>query len=418
MEVPTLARFAPKFMAALNKDFTNPERQVAQAFAAAEAVRFATGTSDQAGEYMDQLLGHIDLPVTARYFKKYFGVDLGNEYMVGALKGKTKFDVLLEQADLVLKGSGGYKVFQDAYDKAVAEGNKVDANKIATTMATSESLGLSKVFHEQQSRIALSSILLRRDYVERTTDLQLKNGGVVVEEDFASMNQNASANIQRLKNEAEYAQYQGLKSFNEKLGETSGFLAELAKEYPKLAEYTADAALATKALAVGAMAASVPLMLIGGAGAAGGAAAGGAGLLSALGLGAGAGGAAAGATGLGIGAASATALLGLGIGYGVGNLINFGNDALGDPLGEGVTRSLALLGVDGAAAQLDAGFYGEPATTQRKEPPRNIPIPMPVPTVTVNVDSRPVAATIEQQKFIMDRRTTPALVRPLSKWQP
>lgn len=131
-----------------------------------QTVRLQTGTAGEAATNLENVLGKIYSPETARAFKKQFGIDLPKSLKVAKDNGKDLLDAFLQ---ITRKVTGG------------------DMEKLA------------KVFTDQQFRSGVLALLQQEDAMKGYAT-GLKDAAGTIETDLARVTKDTQADIDRLSN--------------------------------------------------------------------------------------------------------------------------------------------------------------------------------------------------------------------------
>lgn len=280
-ELKDMARWLPQMMAnaAGMKSMGGYERILASAQASA----VTSGTKDQAGNNLVNLLAKLNSQDTTQDFKK-LGIDLSGTLAKAREKGQLPLDAFVQLIDSQVVGKD--RKFQDLKAKAAtAQGSdKADALDAMADILQASAIG--KVVQDRQAMLALVAEMTQRGYIQQVLGGMGKAGGAGMTS-FGLIAGTSDFKMEQAKAEQEIASSGVLDQVSGPLGRMTTGVINAAREFPGLTKAVVGATMALSVVGAGAGAAAGARMLFGGGA-----------------------GAAAGAAGVAAGGAAATGLLG------------------------------------------------------------------------------------------------------------
>lgn len=334
-ELKDMAKWLPKLLAAGQMSGLGGMEGYARILASAQGSVITAGSKDEAGNNLLNLLLKINSSDTANDAKK-LGIDLSGSLAAARAKGVNSLDAFVNMVDQI---AGRDSRLVALRKQASAAGS--DEERRASLTAQADILqgsAIGKIVQDRQALLSLVAELNKRDYITGVKTGVMGANGQVGAANFALVSGTADFRVQQAENEKLFARTSGLGGANEALAKLADATGDLYKRYPGYAEAVEAAKLALGGLAAAAGAAGLAGLLMGGG----------------KGLGGRMAGVASGLLGM---AAPAAALGAAGaVGYGAGSLLYRGieDTGVGDAVGGGVARLLALLGNDDAKAAVAA----------------------------------------------------------------
>lgn len=294
-ELADMARWLPKQMAAGKSAGLSGMSGFEALLVGNQQARVTAGTSDEAGNNFANLLAKLTSKETNERFKnlKIKGKD-GQEHGVDFIasmeaqkkKGKNSIEAFMSIMDQVIGQDGKYQELQ----KKLKGAKKEDQAKLLGEMANLvEGTAIGQVISDREALMALLGIRNNVSLGKEVKESLDKSEGAVDTSHAVIKNTN-SYKVEDAKNSVDFAQMEGMKGFNDALGDVSVKIAEYAKSYPDLTGKIVTAGTVVAALSAAAITAAGSLRLLGGKGGLG------LGIGDVLGKGAGITGAAGGAT--------------------------------------------------------------------------------------------------------------------------
>lgn len=305
-ELKDMARWLPQQMAAAKSMGLNGLEGLKTLLVANQQARVTAGTSDEAGNNLVNLLSKITAKETNDRFKGLTYVDKkGEKREINYLKsmegykaqGKDSLQAFMAIMDDVIGSDKNYQALQAKLKTAKGEEQQKLLDQMTNLV---EGTAIGQVISDRQALMALLGI---RNNVQLGKEVseQIDGSKGAVDTSHEVMKSTNSYKTADLKNTTEFAQMEGLKGFNDLLGQTSEYLAEYMKKYPELSGLLAGLGTGVQALGVAAIAAAGSVALLGGRGG---------GLLPRFGKGGAPAGQAAGAAGAAAGAAGSAGAAG------------------------------------------------------------------------------------------------------------
>lgn len=289
-ELKDMAKWVPQLLAAGRQAGITGYEGYARILASAQASVITSGTKDEAGNNLLNLLLKLNSSDTAQDAKK-LGIDLPGSLSAARGKGVNALDAFVNLADqLSAKDSRLVKLRQQAASASTPE------EKRSTLQAQADILQgsvIGKIIQDRQALMALVAELNNRSYVRNVQRTVEGANGQYGAQNFALVASTADYKVQQQENEQQIAQTKVLGDANAGLGKLAEAATDLYRRYPDLASAFEGTKISLTALTAAAGAAAGTLALIGLAKSApalaGAAAAGAAGSAGAAGAGASAG---------------------------------------------------------------------------------------------------------------------------------
>ena len=268
-ELSDMARWLPQQMAAAKFAGLSGMNGFEALLVANQQARVTAGTSDEAGNNLVNLLAKITSKETADRFRKLEikGKD-GKTHDIDFIKsmenekkqGKNSIEAFSSIMDMVVGEDDRYKSLKEKLKTAKKEEQQTLLNQMADLV---EGTAIGQVISDRQALMALLGI---RNNVQLGKEVKAKVGNAegAVDKSHAVIQDTNSAKLENAKNSFEFAQMDGVKSFNDALGDAAVKLTEYAKAYPDLTNTVVQAGTVITALSAAAVAASGALALLGG----------------------------------------------------------------------------------------------------------------------------------------------------------
>lgn len=267
-ELSDMARHLPKQMAAGKAAGLSGMNGLEALLMANQQARVTAGSEDEAGNNLSNLLVKISAKETNERFRKLeikgkdgktHGIDFIKSMENEKKQGKNSLEAFMSIMDMVIGQDEKYKELQKKLKTAKKE---EQAGIIKEMSNLVEGTAIGQIVSDQQ---ALMALLGMRNNVQLGKDVQeqLQNSNGAVDKSHAVIQDTNSAKLENAKNSFEFAQMEGMKSFNDALGDAATKLAEYAKAYPDLTSTLTTAGTVITALSTAAIAASGALALLG-----------------------------------------------------------------------------------------------------------------------------------------------------------
>ncbi|RDE77370.1 phage tail tape measure protein [Haemophilus parainfluenzae] len=270
-ELADMARWLPKQMAAGKSAGLSGMSGFEALLVGNQQARVTAGTSDEAGNNFANLLAKLTSKETNERFKnlKIKGKD-GQEHGVDFIasmeaqkkKGKNSIEAFMSIMDQVIGQDGKYQELQ----KKLKGAKKEDQAKLLGEMANLvEGTAIGQVISDREALMALLGIRNNVSLGKEVKESLDKSEGAVDTSHAVIKNTN-SYKVEDAKNSVDFAQMEGMKGFNDALGDVSVKIAEYAKSYPDLTGKIVTAGTVVAALSAAAITAAGSLRLLGGKG--------------------------------------------------------------------------------------------------------------------------------------------------------
>lgn len=268
-ELSDMARWLPQQMAAAKSAGLSGMNGFEALLVANQQARVTAGTSDEAGNNLVNLLAKITSKETADRFRKLeikgkdgktHGIDFIKSMENEKKQGKNSIEAFSSIMDMVVGEDDRYKSLKEKLKTAKKEEQQTLLNQMADLV---EGTAIGQVISDRQALMALLGI---RNNVQLGKEVKAEVGSAqgAVDKSHAVIQDTNSAKLENAKNSFEFAQMEGVKSFNDALGDAAVKLTEYAKAYPDLTNTVVQAGTVITALSAAAVAASGALALLGG----------------------------------------------------------------------------------------------------------------------------------------------------------
>ncbi|WP_410677782.1 phage tail tape measure protein [Avibacterium paragallinarum] len=278
-ELSDMARWLPQQMAAAKSAGLSGMDGFESLLVANQQARVTAGNSDEAGNNLVNLLAKITAKETNERFKKLeikgkdgktHGIDFVKSMENEKKQGKDSLQAFMSIMDQVIGEDENYKAIQ----KKLKTAKKEDQAKLLNEMTNLvEGTAIGQIISDRQALMALLGIRNNVQLGEEVKEKVSKAEGAV-ETSHAVIKDTNSYKVDDAKNSLEFAQMEGMKGFNNALGDMAVKIADYAKAYPELTTTITTAGTVITALSTAAVAASGALMLLGRRGGRGGLSAG------------------------------------------------------------------------------------------------------------------------------------------------
>ena len=268
-ELSDMARWLPQQMAAAKSAGLSGMDGFEALLVANQQARVTAGTSDEAGNNLVNLLAKLTSKETADRFSKLeikgkdgktHGIDFIKSMENEKKQGKNSIEAFSSIMDMVVGEDSRYKALKAKLKTAKKEEQQTLLNQMADLV---EGTAIGQVISDRQALMALLGI---RNNVQLGEKVKAEVGSAdgAVDKSHAVIQDTNSAKLENAKNSFEFAQMEGVKGFNDALGDAAVKLTEYAKAYPDLTNTVVQAGTVITALSAAAVAASGALALLGG----------------------------------------------------------------------------------------------------------------------------------------------------------
>lgn len=270
-ELADMARWLPQQMAAGKSAGLKGMAGFEALLVANQQARVTAGTSDEAGNNLVNLLAKLTSKETNDRFEKLkikgkdgkeHGVDFIASMEAQKQKGKNSIEAFMSIMDQVIGQDDKYRELQ----KKLKGAKKEDQAKLLDEMTSLvEGTAIGQIISDRQALMALLGIRNNVSLGKEVKESLDKSEGAV-ETSHAVIKDTNSYKVEDAKNNVDFAQMEGMKGFNDALGDVSAKIAEYAKAYPDLTGKIVTAGTVVAALSAAAITAAGSLRLLGGKG--------------------------------------------------------------------------------------------------------------------------------------------------------
>lgn len=270
-ELADMARWLPKQMAAGKSAGLSGMSGFEALLVGNQQARVTAGTSDEAGNNFANLLAKLTSKETNERFKnlkikgkdgKEHGIDFIASMEAQKKKGKNSIEAFMGIMDQVIGQDDKYRELQQKLKGA----KKEDQAKLLGEMANLvEGTAIGQVISDREALMALLGIRNNVSLGKEVKESLDKSEGAV-DTSHAVIKDTNSYKLEDAKNNVDFAQMEGMKGFNDALGDVSVKIAEYAKAYPDLTGKIVTAGTVVAALSAAAITAAGSLRLLGGKG--------------------------------------------------------------------------------------------------------------------------------------------------------
>lgn len=270
-ELADMARWLPKQMAAGKSAGLSGMSGFEALLVGNQQARVTAGTSDEAGNNFANLLAKLTSKETNERFKnlkikgkdgKEHGIDFIASMEAQKKKGKNSIEAFMGIMDQVIGQDDKYRELQQKLKGA----KKEDQAKLLGEMANLvEGTAIGQVISDREALMALLGIRNNVSLGKEVKESLDKSEGAV-DTSHAVIKDTNSYKVEDAKNNVDFAQMEGMKGFNDALGDVSVKIAEYAKAYPDLTGKIVTAGTVVAALSAAAITAAGSLRLLGGKG--------------------------------------------------------------------------------------------------------------------------------------------------------
>lgn len=267
-ELADMARWLPQQMAAAKSAGLSGMDGFEALLVANQQARVTAGTSDEAGNNLVNLLAKLTSKETADRFSKLeikgkdgktHGIDFIKSMENEKKQGKNSIEAFGSIMDMVVGEDKRYKALKAKLKTAKKEEQQALIEQMTNLV---EGTAIGQIISDRQALMALLGIRNNVELGKQVKEEVTNSDGATDKSHKVVMSTN-SAKVEQAKNAVEFAQMEGMKSFNNALGDAATKLAEYAKVYPNLTSTLTTAGTVITALSTAAIAASGALALLG-----------------------------------------------------------------------------------------------------------------------------------------------------------
>ena len=270
-ELADMARWLPQQMAAGKSAGLKGMSGFEALLVANQQARVTAGTSDEAGNNLVNLLAKLTSKETSDRFRKLdikgkdgkdHGVDFIASMEAQKKKGKNSIEAFMSIMDQVIGQDGKYQALQKKLKSSKKEEQAQVLNEMTNLV---EGTAIGQIISDRQALMALLGIRNNVSLGKEVKESLDKSEGAV-DTSHAVIKDTNSYKVEDAKNNVDFAQMEGMKGFNDALGDVSVKIAEYAKAYPDLTGKIVTAGTVVAALSAAAITAAGSLRLLGGKG--------------------------------------------------------------------------------------------------------------------------------------------------------
>ena len=270
-ELADMARWLPQQMAAGKSAGLKGMSGFEALLVANQQARVTAGTSDEAGNNLVNLLAKLTSKETSDRFRKLdikgkdgkdHGVDFIASMEAQKKKGKNSIEAFMSIMDQVIGQDGKYQALQKKLKSAKKEDQAQVLNEMTNLV---EGTAIGQIISDRQALMALLGIRNNVSLGKEVKESLDKSEGAV-DTSHAVIKDTNSYKVEDAKNNVDFAQMEGMKGFNDALGDVSVKIAEYAKAYPDLTGKIVTAGTVVASLSAAAITAAGALRLLGGKG--------------------------------------------------------------------------------------------------------------------------------------------------------
>lgn len=267
-ELADMARWLPQQMAAAKSAGLSGMDGFEALLVANQQARVTAGTSDEAGNNLVNLLAKLTSKETADRFSKLeikgkdgktHGIDFIKSMENEKKQGKNSIEAFGSIMDMVVGEDKRYQALKAKLKTAKKEEQQALIEQMTNLV---EGTAIGQIISDRQALMALLGIRNNVELGKQVKEEVTNSEGATDKSHKVVMSTN-SAKVEQAKNAVEFAQMEGMKSFNDALGDAATKLAEYAKAYPDLTSTLTTAGTVITALSTAAIAASGALALLG-----------------------------------------------------------------------------------------------------------------------------------------------------------
>jgi len=270
-ELADMARWLPQQMAAGKSAGLKGMSGFEALLVANQQARVTAGTSDEAGNNLVNLLAKLTSKETSDRFRKLdikgkdgkdHGVDFIASMEAQKKKGKNSIEAFMSIMDQVIGQDGKYQALQKKLKSAKKEDQAQVLNEMTNLV---EGTAIGQIISDRQALMALLGIRNNVSLGKEVKESLDKSEGAV-DTSHAVIKDTNSYKLEDAKNNVDFAQMEGMKGFNDALGDVSVKIAEYAKAYPDLTGKIVTAGTVVASLSAAAITAAGALRVLGGEG--------------------------------------------------------------------------------------------------------------------------------------------------------
>jgi hypothetical protein len=273
-ELKDMAKWLPQQMAMATNIGMSGKADFAKLTAWNQASVITSGTKDEAGNNLRDLLMEVNTPHFAKHLQNVGVKDPNQYFLKSQANGVNKVEATIALMDQIVGHNKDYQALQKQYQAlpkdprdAAANEKKKQINESMSKLVEGTAFG--QVFHNQQSLMALLSLKNNKDVITNALQDEKAGEGNSIQKDFDSVSAESAFKVQQAENEKIFATQNAFENLTPLVGSVADGFSAISKEYPNLTAATIAATTGLTALAAAALGMAGVATLIGGKGAGG-----------------------------------------------------------------------------------------------------------------------------------------------------
>lgn len=226
-----------------------------------QASVITSGTKDEAGNNLRDLLMEVNTPHFARNLQKV-GVQHADRFFQQAqANGVNKVDATIDMVQQIIGKDKNYQSLQTKLKSAKGEEKKQIIEAMAAQM---EGTAVGKIFHNQQSLMALLGLMHNKEYVADVENKMKTGEGNAVDRNFANISSEAGFKTQQAANEKIFATQTAFENLTPLVGAVADGFTTMGRDFPIFTASLIAATTGLTALAAAALGMAGLTTLMGG----------------------------------------------------------------------------------------------------------------------------------------------------------
>lgn len=264
-ELKDMAKWLPQQMAMAKLLGMGGKKDFATLAAWNQASVITSGTKDEAGNNLRDLLNEVNSQHFGLHLKKAGVQNPDDVFLKYQERGFNKVDATVDVMRQIIEHDEKYKALQAKLGAANTPEDKRGVLEAMTAQVQGTNIG--KVFHNQQSLMGLIGMMNNQEYLKSTRGQTLAGEGNSIQSDFDVVSDEAGFKVQQAQNEKVFATNDAFEKLTPLVGSVADGFTSIARQYPMLTAATVAATAALTALAAAAGAATLTSAISGGKGA-------------------------------------------------------------------------------------------------------------------------------------------------------
>ena len=226
-----MAKWLPQQMASAKNTGMSGMDGLSTLIALNEVSMTTSGTADEAGNNVLDLLQHLNAQDTSRKIKKELGATLSVRYAESIEHGQGPLQAFAGLIDQVMAKDKNYQIIKGKIANAKGDDEKRDLYGRMEEVLAGSAIG--KVIHNRQEMLAMMGYLNNQDRFNQIKAATLNARGIG-ETDAQVMQSTDSFKTERAKSMGELGEADALRGFNGVVGNAADKLTDYASKYPGL----------------------------------------------------------------------------------------------------------------------------------------------------------------------------------------